>query len=349
MEIQVETNEQDHLNFYKDYGFKRNWLQRTLALLLIDLVICVMLQNRNNDVVWSIFFVKVIIIAIILYPFYFVILYYLAKRRFEKAYLNQTSSLLKRTYKPFAVGIEVIEENGSSFIKSSTIKETGKAGNYIYMILSDGEYCILPIWCFSSDQEARHFLRIVNSSIANGRGVTGHRPSGTFKPIYLIGLLCLIPMIGAIVGIVLVILGIAHYKDKVFVIIGSVGILITVAIYGSLIYYSTNTNDFKKGFADIAQTQINDLVKSIEFYKLQHGAYPYSLQQVADKNSMIQIYDVSQASTTGKDMPLYHYKKVGGRYLLFSPGMDGKINTKDDIYPTLDNPDTSKLGFIRKK
>jgi hypothetical protein len=29
--------------------------------------------------------------------------------------------------------------------------------------------------------------------------------------------------------------------------------------------------------------------------------------------------------------------------------MDGKPNTADDIYPTLTNADTSKLGFIRKK
>jgi hypothetical protein len=99
---------------------------------------------------------------------------------------------------------------------------------------------------------------------------------------------------------------------------------------------------------DIAQTQINDLVKNIEFYKMQNGSYPDSLQQVVDKNSFTSIADVSQDTKVGETMPLYHYKKLGNKYLLFSPGLDGKLNTKDDIYPTLSNPDTSKLGFIRR-
>jgi hypothetical protein len=93
---------------------------------------------------------------------------------------------------------------------------------------------------------------------------------------------------------------------------------------------------------------LNDLVKTIEFYKLQNGAYPDSLVQVETKDSFTSIDDPLQSFKTKKSIP-YQYHKVGNRYLLFSVGKDGVANTKDDIYPNINVADTSKVGFIRKK
>ena len=45
----------------------------------------------------------------------------------------------------------------------------------------------------------------------------------------------------------------------------------------------------------------------------------------------------------------YHYEKVGERYKLYSVGLDRIENTTDDIYPTLPSPDSTKIGFIKKK
>jgi hypothetical protein len=143
------------------------------------------------------------------------------------------------------------------------------------------------------------------------------------------------------------ILGIVHYKDKVFIIMGAVGMLITIGIYGSMIYFTEHSDVIDSGFADIAQTQLNDLVKSIEFYKLQNGTYPDSLQQIDTKGSFISIDDPLQAFRQRKAVQ-YQYQRKGNKYLLFSVGKDGKPNTPDDIYPTLTNADTSKLGFIGK-
>ncbi|MEO6849483.1 MAG: type II secretion system protein GspG, partial [Mucilaginibacter sp.] len=186
------------------------------------------------------------------------------------------------------------------------------------------------------------------SGIANANGIRPSEPF-TFKSGYLVGLICLVPLIGAFAGIVLIILGLVHYKDKVFVIMGAIGITITVVLYGSLFYASQNTDVFKSGFADITQTQINDLVKSIEFYKMQNGSYPDSLQQVENKGSFISIYDTMSEMKVGSKAITYQYHKVGNKYILFSVGIDGKANTRDDIYPTLSVVDTSKLGFVRKK
>jgi predicted PurR-regulated permease PerM len=57
----------------------------------------------------------------------------------------------------------------------------------------------------------------------------------TAKPPYLLGLLCLIPLVGAFVGLGLLLLGLLKYKDKWLSIIGAAGILFTVLVYSMLI------------------------------------------------------------------------------------------------------------------
>ena len=85
------------------------------------------------------------------------------------------------------------------------------------------------------------------------------------KPPYLLGLLCLIPLIGAFVGLGLLLYGIIRYKDKWLIIIGASGIVFTIAIYSFLFYNMKNGELSKKGFARISQTELNELVEKIEF------------------------------------------------------------------------------------
>ena len=106
------------------------------------------------------------------------------------------------------------------------------------------------------------------------------------KPPYLLGLLCLIPLVGAFVGIGLLLYGLIKYKDKWLSIIGVLGIVWTIAIYSTLIYSSKHSSIFKKGFADISQNQLNSLIKNIEFYKIQHGQYPDSLKQLLNDDKL---------------------------------------------------------------
>ena len=97
------------------------------------------------------------------------------------------------------------------------------------------------------------------------------------KPPYLLGLLCLIPLVGAFVGLGLLLYGLLKYKDKWLSIIGAAGILWTIIVYSTLFYAGTHASIFKKGFEDISQMQLNSLIKNIEYHKLTHGQYPDSL------------------------------------------------------------------------
>lgn len=166
------------------------------------------------------------------------------------------------------------------------------------------------------------------------------------RPPYLLGLICLIPLVGAFVGLGLLLYGILKYKDKWLSIIGAAGILWTVIVYGSLFYAGTHASVFKKGFVDISQMQLNSLVKNIEYYKLTHGQYPDSLKQLLADDKLAPINDAVQGLNT-KPNSYYNYQKAGDKYSLFSSGQDGIPNTKDDLFPQVTITDRSKIGLIK--
>ncbi|BAU52278.1 type II secretion system protein GspG [Mucilaginibacter gotjawali] len=341
MEIVVETTEYDHIDFWRDYSLRRNWLQRCLFLIIAGLILSAFRP------ISSVYLINLLFLGIILAPLFIGIPYFESKKRIRKAYDSIVSPTALRMYKPFASGIEITGESPATFLRYEDIRQVGRTGNFIYLVPKFGGYYLLPVGCFSSVEEIEHFFRVVKNGVANTKGVPVKEPF-TFKPGYLVAILCLIPVIGFFAGLVVLILGIVHYKDKVYIIMGAIGMLITIGIYGSMIYFVQTSGIVKDGFANIAQIQLNDLVKDIEFYKLQNGAYPDSLQQIQTKDSFTSIDDPTQAINGNKKSVTYQYQRKGNKYLLFSVGKDGIANTADDIYPNLSNADTSKLGFIRK-
>jgi amino acid permease len=83
------------------------------------------------------------------------------------------------------------------------------------------------------------------------------------KHLYAWGLLQIIPLIGAIVGLVLLIMGFS-YRDRILSVIGALGILFTIAVYASLFYYMGHGKLAQQGFKEISQHDINLLAKQIE-------------------------------------------------------------------------------------
>ena len=167
------------------------------------------------------------------------------------------------------------------------------------------------------------------------------------RPPYWLGLLCLIPLIGAFVGLGLLLYGLIKYKDKWLIAIGAFGILFTIGIYGSMFYYMKHGELVKKGFRDISQMQLNSLIKDIEFFKLQRGVYPDILERVRENNALAPIDDPIQ-SVQQRDNTLYNYQKIGDKYTLFSSGQDGIPNTPDDLYPEILITDSSRIGFVKR-
>jgi hypothetical protein len=166
------------------------------------------------------------------------------------------------------------------------------------------------------------------------------------RPPYLLGVLCLIPLIGAFVGLGLLLFGLIKYKDKWLCIIGSLGILFTVGIYSYLFYFMMNSDVVKNGFQEISQMQLTSLVKNIEFYKIQHGQYPENLQEVFGDDHLAPVNDPLQMMKQ-EENSFFNYERRGDKYTLFSSGADGVAHTKDDFFPELNISDSSKLGYTR--
>jgi hypothetical protein len=162
------------------------------------------------------------------------------------------------------------------------------------------------------------------------------------RHLYGRGWLGLIPLVGGFVGLGLISLGLFKYKDKKLVLIGVAALSFTVIIYGTLFWY-INSDSARKQWSSTIPGQLNSLVKNIEFYKLQNGEYPDSLEQLLENDKTLLIYDPVSARAFG-DQKKYNYYKFNDHYTLFSSGIDMIEKTGDDIFP---NIDTSKTGLIK--
>jgi len=152
-------------------------------------------------------------------------------------------------------------------------------------------------------------------------------------------------MIGAFVGLGLLLVGTIRYKDKKLAIIGVAGIVWSIILYGGLMLFATSRSG-KADFKPFTQNDLNQLVAEIELYKLQRGHYPDSLKQLKSIDKFTPLNDPIQFRP-GKSS--FIYGRVGDKYYLFSSGLDGIPNTKDDLYPSIDIPDSTKIGLIRAR
>jgi len=167
-----------------------------------------------------------------------------------------------------------------------------------------------------------------------------------FKPPYGLGFLGLIPLVGFFVGIGLTFYGTIKYKDKKLIVIGIACMIFTVIVYSTLFYVGFKSDSGKKGWEEMAQMELNSLVKHIEFYKLENGQYPDSLQQLESKDEFIFMTDPTQSIKNGGKY--YNYKNLGSKYLLFSSGTDGIPYTEDDIFPQI-KTNNENIGWIKEQ
>jgi hypothetical protein len=256
----------------------------------------------------------------------------------------------KRTLTIIDEGLLIVSEAKTTTWLWESIVSVSSNELFVYLFLADKRYVIFPKRYFASANEVTNFMGLVQSRVIQIKGSANFYFNDTnntkSKSPYLLGLICIIPLAGAFVGLGLILYGIFKYKDKWLIIIGVAGIAWTVVLYSFVFNIDQNNPTFKNLFAETAQTELNSLFKYVEFYKIQHGAYPDSLEQLNNGDDMAMIYDPIPY-TSKKDIK-FNYQRVGNHYYLFSSGIDGIPNTKDDIYPQVAKSDSAKFGLIRK-
>jgi len=172
---------------------------------------------------------------------------------------------------------------------------------------------------------------------------------------YVIGGLSFIPLMGVPFGIIAILWGLLTKKrgGKRLALIGAAGICFTIILFGGSFYFGLKQRGgvYDKLRARQAQANLDSLVQSIEYYKVQHGTYPESLkalQESLPKDSLVSIlvHDLTEVKS-GLHQRYFFYERVGeDHYYLRSLGLDGQPFTSDDIVPQVSAMPGSKVGLL---
>lgn len=337
MQIEFQATEDDYKKFLTSYFFKRN-LAKRLALLIILSLWIGSFRESSQPFILTTFLLKAAVASLILFVIFVLTPYVIAKVNFNKAF--KTNLLTKpKTIATSDEGITVTTENENTFWKWEAIKNAEITNGYLFISLFTNKFYLIPSNAFLNDNESINFLGVIKSNIQKVRGGNKFRK---VRNLYYWGLVGFIPNFGVIAGIILIIKGFQYNKIGL-ILIGVADILFTV-FFWMVLFPLLNPN----GFKDVSQMQLNSLVKNVEFYKLQNGQYPDSLQQLLKDDKFAPINDAIQIDKHRQNT-YYNYEKVGDKYLLFSSGQDGIPNTADDLYPVFSSKDSSKIGFIKSK
>jgi len=173
----------------------------------------------------------------------------------------------------------------------------------------------------------------------------------------VLGAISFVPVVGFATGIIAIIFGIKYTRKNksklgvIGLILGSLGILLSIGIYGSLFYSDFIQRGGKAGlYSEMVSKQIlPDAAYTIEVYKVRFGKYPDSIKDIEEISiySMIEdpIQPYNNSYKTDKDKDVYfYYQNNGETYYIFSKGIDGQPFTEDDIYPIF-RGDLGNMGY----
>lgn len=133
-------------------------------------------------------------------------------------------------------------------------------------------------------------------------------------------------------------------NSTIIVPLAIISLLVNSVVIGSLIYISFDDSIFNESQEDLAKIKLDNIVKSIEYYKLLNSEYPDSLGQLNSEHPMEINVDFIQVDKS-RNIVKFYYEKVGlNNYHLFSRGWDGMEFTKDDIYPSLS--ESKNIGLL---
>jgi len=171
---------------------------------------------------------------------------------------------------------------------------------------------------------------------------------------FILAAISFIPLIGIFAGIICIVIAVVGKKSnsKLLGGLGFSGILFSVVLYGSLFYKAFNSEEFSKGFEVHAISAMTSLVRHVEYYKLQQGAYPESMGSLRSnlkEGEMVFSYDMSGPMNINSQQRDFYFEVIndGASYLLFGIGQDATPFTQDDIFPIIDPIKDKNIGWVK--
>jgi hypothetical protein len=167
------------------------------------------------------------------------------------------------------------------------------------------------------------------------------------KKNYWHAIFVIIPLIGFVVGILLLRKGII-LKDKTRGYIGAAGIVFTIVFYAWVFYHGNYSTYGKEMKVSLTKMEITRTMKDIEIFKLGFGHYPDNLQELLNENRRVQIVDPLSEDFFSRESKPFNYIKIdSAHYTLFSSGLDQIPNTTDDVYPDISYTESKTFGFVK--
>jgi len=186
------------------------------------------------------------------------------------------------------------------------------------------------------------------------------RKVGVFA--YLLAALSLLPAIGILFGAMSITWGLNTRKANgkrlaalaalgVFISIGASALLYRELGGFALMQRLQRLDTFDLMREGIAQSALDRLVPAIEYFKVERGRYPATLEELEEslpRDSGLIIIDPMTVKL-GKTPTNFYYRVVDpDHYYLRSVGADGIPFTADDIVPDIVVAPGSKLGLLKK-
>ena len=123
----------------------------------------------------------------------------------------------------------------------------------------------------------------------------------------------------------------------------------TLVLYGSLGYFGfSGTGLFAELRTKQVQASLQVVIRALEYYRVVHGQYPETLEEVAPDEEL-SFLRLHLQDPTVLDFPvaLFHYTRSsdGQSYDLRSVGTDREPFTSDDILPSVPNQELRRIGL----
>jgi hypothetical protein len=350
MEIKYRNTESDIKNSINSLYLNSFYKISIFYSLFIILVIAITYVKEVKPSLNILYFI-IVMLSIIFFRFYLVPVIKF-KRNFNKQIQSNPNYLAEEKFSLKEKGFEITSKryDEPQFFNWQSIKYTYTTAKYYLIILHNEKLILIN----KTNAEPQNILPNIFGIIEQNKVSKKNKISSlnsnqneikNNKTLYWVGLLGIIPNIGFIIGVVLSVIGIIR-KDFKLIIIGIADVLFTIffwSILKQIEYSGFVKNGFDKVHTEMTQSNLNNLVKQIEFYKTINGKYPEKLKQIEYEKSILFTNEIFE---TEKNVELY-YKLKNEKYILKSFGPDKKINTNDDIHPTL-KIDSTKIG-LRKE
>ncbi|HBS88067.1 MAG: hypothetical protein A2W91_09860 [Bacteroidetes bacterium GWF2_38_335] len=317
--------------YFLRFLFSRN-LPGFILFFLVICAISFVFGNRVDDELESVLIPLILILLILLF---FIVPVFFLRRYVTNDFFTQN---LKLTIDDNGIKLESLAEVKTA--NFNEIKDIYIHRKFILILIPKQRTIIVPndaVFIDNSRKQLIDYLKSRASNLIVEDMESINNRKGNL--LYLLGILCLIPYLGAFVGIILAALGLGKNKNKILVAIGSIGVIITIFVHINIVNARRELNKDKYFETKKAKGMLIIIVKDIELYKVQFGVYPDSLEQLNE------IEPVDIIDPLGVNQSKYCYKKSGSKYTLFSIGLDGKMNTKDDIFPVIKDKN-GKFGLI---